>query len=93
MNELSLAAQAVEAFLRETIQTVRLDLRFTITVQPGARHPLAVSFSGPDLPLLLQADGELMRALRHFSTIISGLDETYPEPVEFLVALAEDDAV
>ncbi|RXH54947.1 hypothetical protein [Granulicella sibirica] len=81
MNELSPAEVAVRGFLRETIEAVRLELTFSITVHPGEPTRLEVVFRGRDTLLLTQNEGDLLQALKYFANAVSGFDENATDRV------------
>ena len=74
MVDLAQGAEAVASLMRLLISTGGLRLRFRITAGAGAADPdgferrdIYVECKGLDAPLLLERDGELLRALEHIA--------------------------
>ncbi|MGI4828714.1 MAG: protein jag [Janthinobacterium lividum] len=74
MEDLAQGAEAVASLMRLLTTTGGLRLRFRITAGAGAADPdgferrdIYVECKGPDVPLLLERDGELLRALEHIA--------------------------
>ena len=74
MEDLAQGAEAVASLMRLLTTTGGLRLRFRITAGAGAADPdgferrdIYVECKGPDAPLLLERDGEVLRALEHIA--------------------------
>ncbi|HSU19003.1 MAG TPA: R3H domain-containing nucleic acid-binding protein [Acidobacteriaceae bacterium] len=72
MDDLAQAAEKVAALMRILTSTAGLRLKYRITAGAGAADPdgferrdIYVECKGPDAGLLLDRDGELLRALEH----------------------------
>src|ERR1700759_3960482 len=72
MENIAEAAEKVASLMRTLTTTGGLRLKFRITAGAGAADPdgferrdIYVECKGPDAPLLLDRDGELLRALQH----------------------------
>ena len=81
MQDLAQAAETVADFMRLLTTTGGLRLRFRITAGAGAADPdgferrdVYVECKGPDAGLLLERDGELLRALEHIAAKMLDLD-------------------
>ena len=99
MDETAQAAQTIAKFLQVFISNGGLRLRFRVKVrgakpaspdelasaQPAAEGPrdLYVEFSGPDTPILLARNGDLLNALEHVATKILRLESDEHDRVSF----------
>jgi spoIIIJ-associated protein len=67
------AARRIDELLRNTLQQGGFRLKYRISANPplstdlGESPELVVEFSGPDSGLLLERNGELLRALEHIA--------------------------
>src|SRR5438045_8732825 len=74
------AARRVDEVLRNTIQQAGFRLKYRISANPpvntelGESPEIVVEFAGPDSPLLLERNGELLRALEHVSLKVPRLE-------------------
>ncbi|TCK70753.1 protein jag [Acidipila rosea] len=75
------SAQKLASFLKMLISTGGLRLKFRITAGAGAADPdgleareIYIELSGPDVPLLTQRGGELLRALEHVAAKVIRLE-------------------
>jgi spoIIIJ-associated protein len=66
------AARRIDALLKVTLVSSQLRLRYRITVDPPLpeerdweRPAILVEFAGPDAPMLLERNAELLRSLEH----------------------------
>ena len=98
MDETAQAAQTIAKFLQVFISNGGLRLRFRVKVRgarpanpdeqpaaPTADGPrdLYVEFSGPDTPVLLSRNGDLLNALEHVATKILRLESDEHDRVSF----------
>lgn len=90
MNDLAEGAEAVASLMRLLTTTGGLKLRFRITAGAGAADPdgferrdIYVECKGPDVPLLLERDGELLRALEHISAQTLRLEPEEHDRISF----------
>ena len=84
------AAQSIVQFLKLLTTTGRMRLRYRITAGAGAADPdgmeareIYVELSGPDAPLLVERNGELLRALEHVAAKLIGLESEEHDKVSF----------
>ncbi len=84
------AAETLGTFLRLLTTAGRLRLRYRITAGPGAADPhgleareIYVELWGPDTALLLERDGELLRAMEHVGAKLLRLDSEEHDKVSF----------
>lgn len=84
------AAQALVKFLKLLTAEGRLRLRYRITAGAGAADPdgfeareIYVELSGPDAPLLVERNGELLRALEHVAAKLVRLESEEHDKVSF----------
>lgn len=83
------AARRVDDVLRRTIQLSGFRLKYRISANPpvttelGASPELTVDFSGPDGPLLVERNGELLRALEHVALKVLRLESDEHDKVSF----------
>ena len=98
MDELAQAAQTIAGFLQVFITNGGLRLRFRVKVRgakpAGSDGPeataaaegprnLYVEFTGPDTPILLGRNGEVLHALEHIATKILRLEAEEHDRVSF----------
>jgi spoIIIJ-associated protein len=90
MEDLTQAAEQVASFMRTLTTTGGMRLKFRITAGAGAADPdgferrdIYVECKGPDEDLLLDRDGELLRALEHVSAKILRLEPEEHDRVSF----------
>ena len=90
MEDLAKAAAQTAEFLRLLTHTGGLRLKYRIVAGAGAADPdgledrlLYVDLSGPDAELLLERDGETLRALEHVCAKIIGLEPEEHDRISF----------
>lgn len=90
MQDLAQAAENVASFMRLLTTTGGLRLRFRITAGAGAvdpdgfeRRDIYVECKGPDAGLLVENEGELLRALEHVAAKMLDLDPEEHDRVSF----------
>jgi spoIIIJ-associated protein len=90
MEDLAQAAETVASFMRLLTTTGGLRLRFRITAGAGAMDPdgferrdIYVECKGPDAGLLVDREGELLRALEHVVAKILDLDPEEHDRISF----------
>ncbi len=90
IDDLQQAAQKIAGFLNTLNKLGGLRLKYRITAGDGARDPqgvearqIYVDLSGPDLALLLQHNGELLRALETLAAQMLRLDHHEHDLVSF----------
>ena len=90
MEELSRSAEQVASLRRVLTTTGGFRLKFRITAGAGAADPdgferrdIYVECKGPDADLLLDRDGELLRALEHVAAKILRLEPEEHDRVSF----------
>jgi spoIIIJ-associated protein len=90
MEELSRSAEQVASLMRLLTTTGGFRLKFRITAGAGAADPdgferrdIYVECKGPDADLLLDRDGELLRALEHVAAKILRLEPEEHDRVSF----------
>ncbi len=88
--DLQAAAETIVEFLKLLTGKGRLRLRYRITAGPGAADPdgfedreLYIELSGPDAPLLVERNGELLRALEHIAAKLVQLEPEEHDKVSF----------
>lgn len=88
--DLQQAAQKIAAFLANLNKLGGLRLKYRITAGDGARDPqglegrlIYVELGGPDVPLVTQHNGELLRALETIAAQILRLDQREHDLVSF----------
>jgi spoIIIJ-associated protein len=93
MNDLQQSAETVASLMRLMTTTGGLQLKYRITAGAGAADPdgverrqIYVECRGPDAPLLLARDGELLYSLEHIAAKMLRLD---PEDVDLISFDAE----
>src|SRR5271169_3952840 len=84
------AAQKIAGFLSTLNKLGGMRLKYRITAGDGARDPeglearvIYVELAGPDVPLVTQHNGELLRALETISAQILRLDQREHDLVSF----------
>lgn len=90
MEDLAHAAETVASLMRLLTTTGGLRLKFRITAGAGAADPdglerrdIYVECKGPDAGLLLERDGELLRALEHIAAKMLHLEPEDHDRVSF----------
>ena len=90
MENLAQAAEQIASLMRLLTSTGGLRLKYRITAGIGAADPdglerrdIYVECKGPDVELLLEHDGELLRALEHVSAKILRLEPDDHDRVSF----------
>ncbi len=90
MEDLAQAAERVASLMRLLTTTGGLRLKYRITAGAGAADPdglerrdLYIECKGPDAPLLLENDGELLRSLEHVAAKILHLEPEDHDRVSF----------
>ena len=90
MDDLSQAAQQVATFVKTLTTTGGFRLKYRITAGAGAADPdglerreIYVEMSGPDTPLLLDRDGEVLRAFEHVAAKILRLEQEDHDRISF----------
>jgi spoIIIJ-associated protein len=88
--DLQQAAQKIAAFLSSLNKLGGFRLKYRITAGDGARDPegiearqIYVELAGPDVPLVVQHNGELLRALETLSAQMLRLEQREHELVSF----------
>ncbi len=88
--DLQQAAQKIAGFLATLNRLGGLRLKYRITAGDGARDPqglegrvIYVELAGPDVPLVTQHNGELLRALETIAAQILRLDQREGDLVSF----------
>jgi spoIIIJ-associated protein len=88
--DLQEAAQKIAGFLASLNKLGGLRLKYRITAGDGARDPegmearqIYVELDGPDVPLVTQHNGELLRALETVASQMLRLDQREHELVSF----------
>jgi len=90
LEDLQQAAQKIASFLNTLNKLGGLRLKYRITAGDGARDPegvearqLYVELAGPDVPLVVQHNGELLRALETLAAQMLRLDHHEQDLVSF----------
>ena len=90
MDDLAQAAEKVAALMRTLTSTGGLRLKYRITAGAGAvdpdgfeRRDIYVECKGPDAGLLLDRDGELLRALEHIAAKVLRLEPEEHDRISF----------
>ncbi|HTA79189.1 MAG TPA: R3H domain-containing nucleic acid-binding protein [Terracidiphilus sp.] len=88
--DLQEAAQTIAGFLSNLNKLGGLKLKFRITAGDGARDPeglearqIYVELGGPDVPLVTQHNGELLRALETIAAQMLRLDQREHDLISF----------
>lgn len=90
MDDLAQAAEKIASLMRTLTSTGGLRLKYRITAGAGAKDPdgferrdIYVECKGPDAYLLLDRDGELLRALEHIAAKVLRLEPEEHDRVSF----------
>ncbi|MGI4758081.1 MAG: protein jag [Janthinobacterium lividum] len=90
MQDLKTAAQQTSDFLKLLTTTGGLRLKYRITAGAGAADPdgleerlIYVEISGPDVALLTERDGELLRAMEHLCAKLLRLEPDEHDRISF----------
>ena len=90
IEDLQQAAQKIAGFLNTLNKLGGLRLKYRITAGDGARDPegvearqIYVELGGPDVPLVIQHNGELLRALETLAAQMLRLDQHEHDLVSF----------
>src|ERR1700739_1497849 len=90
IEDLQQAAQKIAGFLSSTDKRGEMRLKYRITAGDGARDPeglearlIYVELGGPDVPLVTQHNGELLRALETIAAQMLRLDQREGDLVSF----------
>ncbi|HEX4031593.1 MAG TPA: R3H domain-containing nucleic acid-binding protein [Terracidiphilus sp.] len=90
IDDLQQAAQKIAGFLSTLNKLGGMRLKYRITAGDGARDPeglearqLYVELGGPDVPLVIQHNGELLRALETIAAQMLRLDQREQDLVSF----------
>jgi len=90
IDDLQQAAQKIAGFLNLLNQLGGMRLKYRITAGDGARDPdglearqLYVELAGPDVPLVVQHNGELLRALETIAVQMLRLDPREHDLISF----------
>ena len=90
IDDLQQAAQKIAGFLNHLNQLGGMRLKYRITAGDGARDPeglearqIYVELAGPDVPLVVQHNGELLRALETIAAQMLRLDPREHDLVSF----------
>ncbi|MGB6742713.1 MAG: R3H domain-containing nucleic acid-binding protein [Terracidiphilus sp.] len=90
IDDLQQAAQKIAGFLSTLNKLGGMRLKFRITAGDGARDPegiearqIYVELGGPDVPLVIQHNGELLRALETIAAQMLRLDQREQDLVSF----------
>jgi spoIIIJ-associated protein len=90
INDLQEAAQKIAGFLSTLNKLGGMRLKYRITAGDGARDPeglearqIYVELAGPDVPLVIQHNGELLRALETIGAQMLRLDQHEHDLVSF----------
>ncbi len=84
------AAETIVQFLKLLTTDGRLRLRYRIVAGAGAADPdgmeareIYVELSGPDAPLLIERNGELLRAMEHIAAKLVRLESEEHDKISF----------
>jgi spoIIIJ-associated protein len=90
IDDLQQAAQKIAGFLNSLNKLGGMRLKFRISAGDGARDPqgfearqIYVELGGPDVPVVIQHNGELLRALETIAAQILRLDQREHDLVSF----------
>jgi spoIIIJ-associated protein len=90
IDDLQVAAQKIAAFLNNLNKLGGLRLKFRITAGDGARDPqgiearqIYIELAGPDVPLVVQHNGELLRAMETLAAQMLRLEHHEHDLVSF----------
>ena len=83
------AARRIDEFLRRTLQEGGFRLKYRISANPpattelGESPEIVVEFTGPDSGLLVERNGELLRALEHVALKVLRLESEEHDKLSF----------
>ncbi len=90
IDDLQQAAQKIAGFLTTLNKLGGMRLKYRITAGDGARDPqglegrvIYVELAGPDVPLVVQHNGELLRALETVAAQMLRLDQRENDLISF----------
>lgn len=90
IEDLPLAAQKIAGFLASLNKLGGMRLKYRISAGDGSQHEdgtptpqLFVELAGPDVPLVVQHNGELLRALETIAAQILRLDQREQDLISF----------
>jgi spoIIIJ-associated protein len=90
IDDLQQAAQKIASFLNSLNKLGGLRLKYRITAGDGARDPqgiearqMYIELGGPDVPLVVQHNGELLRALETLAAQMLRLDHHEQDLISF----------
>ncbi|HEY1766558.1 MAG TPA: R3H domain-containing nucleic acid-binding protein [Terracidiphilus sp.] len=90
IDDLQQAAQKIAGFLNTLNKLGGMRLKFRISAGDGARDPqglearqIYVELGGPDVPLVIQHNGELLRALETIAAQMLRLDQREQDLISF----------
>jgi len=90
IDDLQLAAQKIAGFLNTLNKLGGLRLKYRITAGDGARDPqgiearqIYIELAGPDVPLVIQHNGELLRAMETLAAQMLRLEHHEHDLVSF----------
>jgi spoIIIJ-associated protein len=90
IDDLQAGAQKIAGFLNSLNKLGGLRLKYRISAGDGASdpaglesHQIAVELAGPDVPLVIQHNGELLRALETIAAQILRLDQRESSAISF----------
>jgi spoIIIJ-associated protein len=85
MHDLEANKRKVVELLQTLTAPGRLNLQFTLLDQPrpGSSSEISVDLSGPDVPLLLARNGELLLALEHIAAKLLRFEHEDHERISF----------
>src|ERR1700758_4577580 len=90
IDDYSVAAQKIAAFLKTLTTLGELRLKYRITAGEGAADPdgleareIYVEIAGPDAALVTQRNGELLRALEHVAAKMVRLEPEEHDRISF----------
>lgn len=90
IDDLQQAAQKIAGFLNSLNKLGGMRLKYRITANDGAHgsedlesHQLSVELVGPDVPLVIQHNGELLRALETIAAQMLRLDQREHDVISF----------
>jgi spoIIIJ-associated protein len=96
INDPGLAIKKIEEFLQTLLTSSGLDLHFQIlacnghvqtqsseTAPVSPQPEISVEFTGPDTPLLIGRNGELLHAIEHLAAKVLGLEPEQHDRISF----------
>jgi len=90
IDDLQQAAQKIAGFLNSLNKLGGMRLKYRISAGDGASdpeglksHQISVELTGPDVPLVIQHNGELLRALETIAAQILHLDQREHDAISF----------